>query len=422
MHVSYNNPSNCLCRPTAESLLRHPFFKQAKKKDFLVSELIASVPPIQQRARINSIPLRGLLYLNCIVAAKMQERRAATQRPVSSSLKNETIPEEDWNFSSAEGTILGDGEDCGEEEGEEEGDLEPCLTQWTNTCADKRGRFVVEPGSQLASPTTGPSTTTEENCQSTIQSGAQEIDASCVRRGRFSVNPTGAGGSEASPTMQSLSPASMVETEEEGRKSRFEVVHHPQDQPTPRSRIGSNPQNSSNITVMADDRQGHRASSTAATAVNASAHHVHPERHQQMHADFAAFATSSGPGLYPQSAYWHQPTGPALIDHLIHQNDLMRHHLLELRARWSAFYGHANPMAPPPFDYMYGGPTSPQLSPVPSANASQSELNYSGLQSRSQPPHQEHSERPRQSSADSELERQMAQLRFENEQLRRRLL
>lgn len=350
----------------------------------------------------------------------MHERRAATQKPVSSSLKNETIPEEDWNFSSAEGTIVGDEDDDEALDGEEEeGDLEPCLTQWTNTCADKRGRFVVEPGSQLGSPTTGPSTTTtDENCQSTIQSGAQDIDAPCaeIRRGRFSVNPTGAAGTETSP---SLSPASMVEAEEEGRKSRFEVVHHPQDQTTPRSRVGSNPQNSSNASAMADS---HRPSATTSTAINASAHHVQPERHQHLHGDFAAFASSSVPGIYPQSAYWHQPTGPALIDHLLHQNDLMRHHLLELRTRWSAFYGHANPMAPPPFEYMYGGPTSPQLSPVPSANASQSELNYSGQQSRSLQPHQECDQRPRQLSTESELERQMAQLRFENDQLRRRLL
>lgn len=349
---------------------------------------------------------------------------------MSSNLKNETIPEEDWNFSSAEGTIVGEEEDEGDgevdgdgEEGEEEeeGDLEPCLTQWTNTCADKRGRFVVEPGSQLGSPTTGPSTTTDENCQSTIQSGAQDIDVPCseIRRGRFSVNPTGATGAETSPNLASLSPASMVEAEEEGRKSRFEVVHHQQDLTTPRGRVGSNPQNTS---AMADS---HRPSATTSTAINASAHHVHPERHQHLHGDFAAFASSSVPGIYPQSAYWHQPTGPAMIDHLLHQNDLMRHHLLELRARCSSFYGHANPMAPPPFEYMYGGgPTSPQLSPVPSANASQSELNYSGQQSRSQQPHQDlHCEqRPRQLSTESELERQMAQLRFENDQLRRRLL
>jgi hypothetical protein len=390
-----------------------------------VTELIATVPPIQQRARANSTSMMPSSLVSCgHIAARMQERRAA-QRPMSSSLKNETIPEEDWNFSSAEGTIVGD-------EGEDEG--EPCLSQWTSTCIDKRGRFVVEPSSQLGSPATGPSTTTEENCQLTIQSGSPDLDAPCaeIRRGRFSVNPTGAAGAEAAPTTTSLSPASLIEAEEEGRKSRFEVVHHQHDQATPRSRTGSNPLNSSNIGVFAEDRQAHRPSTTSATA-NASAHHVHPERHPHLHADFAALAAAS-PGLFSQSAYWQQPTGPALIEHLLHQNDLMRHHLLELRARWSPFYGHSNPMGPPPFDYMYGvGPTSPQLSPVPSANASQSELNYSGIHSRSHLPHQEPhlhhqpsshqgDQRPRQPSTDSEIEKQMAQLRFENEQLRRRFM
>lgn len=36
-------------RPTAEKLLQHPFFKQAKKKDYLVKSVLAGVPPLEQR-------------------------------------------------------------------------------------------------------------------------------------------------------------------------------------------------------------------------------------------------------------------------------------------------------------------------------------------------------------------------------------
>jgi hypothetical protein len=36
-------------RPTAEKLLLHPFFKQAKKKDYLVKTILTCVPPLDQR-------------------------------------------------------------------------------------------------------------------------------------------------------------------------------------------------------------------------------------------------------------------------------------------------------------------------------------------------------------------------------------
>ncbi|KAI9346667.1 kinase-like domain-containing protein [Pilaira anomala] len=36
-------------RPTAEKLLLHPFFKQAKKKDYLIKTVLACVPPLDQR-------------------------------------------------------------------------------------------------------------------------------------------------------------------------------------------------------------------------------------------------------------------------------------------------------------------------------------------------------------------------------------
>jgi len=36
-------------RPTAEKLIQHSFFKQAKKKDYLVKTLLASLPPLDQR-------------------------------------------------------------------------------------------------------------------------------------------------------------------------------------------------------------------------------------------------------------------------------------------------------------------------------------------------------------------------------------
>lgn len=44
-------------RPTADELLRHPFFTKAKSREFLVSQLIAQLPPLGQR--INQKPPAG---------------------------------------------------------------------------------------------------------------------------------------------------------------------------------------------------------------------------------------------------------------------------------------------------------------------------------------------------------------------------
>lgn len=40
-----------LKRPTADKLLQHPFFKQAKRKDYLVKTILYELPPLEQRPR-----------------------------------------------------------------------------------------------------------------------------------------------------------------------------------------------------------------------------------------------------------------------------------------------------------------------------------------------------------------------------------
>ncbi|KAI9304793.1 kinase-like domain-containing protein [Cunninghamella echinulata] len=48
-------------RPTAEKLLQHPFFKQAKKRDYLVKSVLAYVPPIDQRPH-RKLPQKRVSY------------------------------------------------------------------------------------------------------------------------------------------------------------------------------------------------------------------------------------------------------------------------------------------------------------------------------------------------------------------------
>lgn len=48
-------------RPTAEKLLSHPFFKQAKKKEYLTKSVLAHVPPLDQRPH-KKVPQRHISF------------------------------------------------------------------------------------------------------------------------------------------------------------------------------------------------------------------------------------------------------------------------------------------------------------------------------------------------------------------------
>ena len=41
-------------RPTAEALLKHPFFKTAKKKSHLVATILQNLPPVNERVGKNA--------------------------------------------------------------------------------------------------------------------------------------------------------------------------------------------------------------------------------------------------------------------------------------------------------------------------------------------------------------------------------
>lgn len=51
MQIVYTDTNNLISRPNAEKLLLHPFFKQAKRKDYLIKTILAELPPLEQRPR-----------------------------------------------------------------------------------------------------------------------------------------------------------------------------------------------------------------------------------------------------------------------------------------------------------------------------------------------------------------------------------
>lgn len=386
-----------------------------------MSELLASMPPIQQRAKAH--------------VAKVSERRRS--RP-------ETIPEEEpgWDFDSSSSSA----------EEEEEAD------QWDGAhvqTLDKRGRFLVEPGAPPAgSPMGSPLTAAGEDQQqqASVQSEERMTEGQPeIRKGRFSVNPSvntpESGVVSPSAENRTLPSASVTAAvllgaleEEEGRKSRFEVVlPSPQELAAPRPRLCSQPapghHSSAAALGLEDGGAGShhpRPAPSAPPVLPSYQQHAHPGHHalhssppQPQHPgsgyhgrpDRQLDLFTAPPPHHTSTAYWHPPT---LIDHLLHQTELMRQYLLELRARWP-YYGVTSYQAPggsmmppaPAFDFYS---ISPQYSPAPSVHASQGDISNggamplptqpSGLRSPTEPI--EH------------LERQLAQLRVENEQLRRR--
>lgn len=195
----------------------------------MVLSILASVQPIQERAKFNSISLsfRGCaIDAYVFLASRMNQKRVSIN--TSSSLKHETIPEEDWNFSS-----------------EEDSENEPidCENRARSTCdgsepgQDRRGRFVVEPTPTATS--VNPSNTVEEG-QSSIQSAVEasaEVNGE-IKKGRFCVNaaptPTNSnspnGGGSPKGILMDLNGGAIpstslpLEIDEEGRKSRFEIL------------------------------------------------------------------------------------------------------------------------------------------------------------------------------------------------------
>lgn len=346
-------------RPTAEALLKHPFFKQAKKKDYLAAELLVAIPPIQQRAKVNT--------------AKMNERRGAR---MASSLKNETIPEEDWDFSSSDELNAADAA----------APLE--LADATSVpLSDKRGRFVVESATQVVSPT---STILFEEHQTSIGSSQDNnCLASEIRKGRFSVNPN----------PEPLSPTAL-DVEEEGRKSRFEIVPPPPiDTPKLSQRLTSSTDTDARV------NQG-QTTDLEEPVMPPNIYRPSPYHHVRP-GHFTERPASHLPSEYPpfvgsQYVHVHQQQ----LDQLIHWNELARQQLFELRMRMpshSCYHAAYQGMYGPPLAeygmFFGGGGASPHMSHVSSASGSTAEV---------------------MSETHAELERQLAQLKLENEQLRRR--
>ncbi|KAG0318029.1 hypothetical protein BGZ99_005910 [Dissophora globulifera] len=256
-------------RPSAEKLLNHPFFKQAKKRSHLVTTLLHNIPLLEQRPlrraeKKQVFPEKGVSWNfdadDSSTPSKVETQGAeedATRRPrtvtfdapparPSSALRTESMPSpKTAAIPIMENRMI----DLLSEDAASSRGSTPQSSQVGDRPA-RKSRFVVEDSSAVLSPTVSLTTDALPSPQS-IHPPVQ-LPSPEVRKGRFSVKDTSLGG--ASPTSSSTkmmlpdvpmpplrsmssSPVEgtadgvrigtipMEQTPSSERKSRFEVQH-----------------------------------------------------------------------------------------------------------------------------------------------------------------------------------------------------
>lgn len=418
-------------RPTAEALLKHSFFKQARKHEYVAQVLLVDMRPIQERAKANP---------------KVAQRRLASTK-TTSSLKHESIPEEDWDFSSSESEG-----DCNDND---------TPANPNEAAVDKRGRFVVGPNQALS-----PTSAAEEN-QASINSAAEnDAGSGGIKKGRFCVNAatataTANGSSAASPKMQDAAHSPGVqspptEADEEGRKSRFEILPNAA---AASAEYGHGKSDEAKVSFSEEPhlyrpQPQHHHQPQQMQSMHLHNHHHHHQQQQKAAAHSLQASSSMLPEYaQPPPSFTMQPgmllLSSSQVDHLLYLNDLVRSQLLEMRMGAARPY---LPHYPPSYDHhlyqnhnphpnhSYGLSSLNPCSPITSPHASQADL---GLHGKSMTDfatdassneglgyrssyygHPQQNQRRGQTAMPNDpvlaVERQLVMLRLENEQLRRR--
>ncbi|KAI8060951.1 kinase-like domain-containing protein [Gongronella butleri] len=169
-------------RPTAEKLLQHPFFKQSKRKEYLVKTILHDLPPLEQRPR-----------------KKITQRQQITI----------TKTTEEWDFDHDDDPIP-------PKRAISFGDVivknPPVPSAIAPDAAVKKSRFVID-GDSL--PTRSSPDATE----------IKDEDGGEIKVGRFQINQSRSlNSSDTSSSIADLLNESHQDTD---RRSRFEVSHSP---------------------------------------------------------------------------------------------------------------------------------------------------------------------------------------------------
>ncbi|KAI8972672.1 kinase-like domain-containing protein [Pilobolus umbonatus] len=203
-------------RPTADKLLQHPFFKQAKRKDYLIKSILSELPPLEQRPR-KKIPFKQVSITK--TAAWDFDDDEDTEEDHSDQDQRKTTPVQPKRHISFGDVIVRSNSNL-----PTESVVSPHMTVGT---PPRKSRFVIE------------ETPRENNdCISSVRSAspmAEDVNDHHdgeVMKGRFYVNqPKRVTSNEAlNMNYDEQHPISSIPiNNKEGcvdRKSRFEIQHN----------------------------------------------------------------------------------------------------------------------------------------------------------------------------------------------------
>lgn len=198
-----------MLRPTAEKLIQHPFFKQAKKKEYLVKTILSELPPIEHRPR-RTLPEKQPSITNIEDEWDFDDDNMENQDDMSPQAQDNKEKKRHISF----GDVIVRSNSL----------LHPTDPVLPSTTPPKKSRFVIEETTISSSTPISENTTEEESLDNSSE----------IIRGRFYVNQSNKASEnedESQPSLNKMPSQDFPPTTD--RKSRFEISSS---QPIPLSR------------------------------------------------------------------------------------------------------------------------------------------------------------------------------------------
>ncbi|CAO3699685.1 unnamed protein product [Rhizopus stolonifer] len=222
-------------RPTAEKLLQHSFFKQAKKKEYLIKTILSDLPPLEQRPR-KKIPQQQVTITKIDDHWDFDEDEEVDQNNGQQAEESMTVkqkPDPPKRHISFGEVVVRSG-----------GSSQPTDSASVNTSPPRKSRFVIEESVREPTDTYNSSV----RSSSPMPDDADHSSDSEIVKGRFYVNHPRSASANDSGIFEDPQLLHKVASQDHlatDRKSRFEVQHNSSSvpsvpfQPIPLSRDSS---------------------------------------------------------------------------------------------------------------------------------------------------------------------------------------
>lgn len=236
-----------LKRPSADKLIQHPFFKQAKRKEYLVKYILAELPPLEQRPR-KQIPQKQIIITKSDewdFGDTDEEEDTDHNNIPEQNLVPTQQPQENINKSSSSKKHISFGDVIVRTNSlihpaDTVSSGSPPLPANISSTPPRKSRFVIEESSETynsSSVRSSSPSTTEDDHHTTTSDHSGEI-----MKGRFYVNQQKTTDTEEEQPSQiyKVNSQDSIPSHHSDRKSRFEVSSSPFTyQPIPLSRDNS---------------------------------------------------------------------------------------------------------------------------------------------------------------------------------------